>query len=416
MFQQWNGQFITYIGVVAQTSSVVLITVMFLLLLRIAERRDWFVMWVGAWAAKSASLVALLPFISKGRLTVGVFSTDAPEWGTISVALYLFSALLFLVFVVSGVLVYTRQVSVGRAAPWLVAAMVVYAAMLLLGGTNVLDMAAWLALPTIAICLYSAYRLNRLPRARRSLGSRITIAGLLLFAATWAGYFVAFHHMAVDDWHDHTGWRLWLTEYNGFIDLLVNVTLAIGMLLILLEDTIRELRSAYRELGATHAELQREAFFDPLTGSLNRRAFEEGFGLEVAEAAFGSVAVIDVDGLKPVNDSYGHAAGDRMLRALVDRLQVELRPTDKLYRWGGDEFVLVMPRSQPDSVRKRLREFLADAGGVAAEPGGERVTLSASVGTAAFQGGDDLAAAITEADADMYEHKRARKGITDDSD
>ncbi|MDX1443118.1 MAG: GGDEF domain-containing protein [Gammaproteobacteria bacterium] len=415
MFQQWNGQFVTYIGVVAQTSSVLLVTLMFILLLRLADRRGWFVMWVAAWGAKSVSLVALLPFISHGRLTVPVFSAASPEWGVISVGTYLFASQLFLLFMVSGVLVYARQVTPGRPAPWLAAGIAAYTALLLLGGNNVLDMAAWLALPTAVLALYCAMLLKRLPPARRSLGTRISIGSLWLFALTWCGYFVAFNHMAVDEWHDHSGWRLWLTEYNGFVDLLLNVMLAIGMLLILLEDIIRELRSAYRELGATHAELQREAFFDPLTGALNRRAFDEGFGLEIAEAAFGTVAVIDVDSLKPVNDQYGHEAGDRMLRALVDRLQAELRPTDKLYRWGGDEFMLVLPRSDPKQVAARLRHFLDDAGRVAAD-GKDKVTLSASVGTAPFQGGDDLANAITAADADMYEHKRLRKGETGPSE
>ena len=105
--------------------------------------------------------------------------------------------------------------------------------------------------------------------------------------------------------------------------------------------------------GATD-ELQRAAFSDPLTGCANRRAFERGLDRELARCARAeldlSVVAIDLDGLKAVNDTAGHAAGDRQLVLLVDTLRKALRSMDGIYRLGGDEFGLVLPDTSPDDA------------------------------------------------------------------
>jgi len=105
--------------------------------------------------------------------------------------------------------------------------------------------------------------------------------------------------------------------------------------------------------GATD-ELQRAAFTDPLTGCANRRAFERDLDRELARCARAeldlSVVAIDLDGLKAVNDTDGHAAGDRQLLSLVDSLRRALRSIDGVYRLGGDEFGLVLPDTSPDDA------------------------------------------------------------------
>ncbi len=105
--------------------------------------------------------------------------------------------------------------------------------------------------------------------------------------------------------------------------------------------------------GATD-ELQRAAFSDPLTGCSNRRAFERDLDRELARCARAeldlSVVAIDLDGLKAVNDTAGHAAGDRQLVLLVDTLRKALRSMDGIYRLGGDEFGLVLPDTSPEDA------------------------------------------------------------------
>ena len=105
--------------------------------------------------------------------------------------------------------------------------------------------------------------------------------------------------------------------------------------------------------GATD-ELQRAAFSDPLTGCANRRAFDRDLERELARCARAeldlSVVAIDLDGLKAINDTAGHASGDRQLVFLVDTFRKALRSMDGIYRLGGDEFGLVLPDTSVDDA------------------------------------------------------------------
>lgn len=124
--------------------------------------------------------------------------------------------------------------------------------------------------------------------------------------------------------------------------------------------TARLIAHTVRE--ATH-QLRTLAFVDPLTGLPNRRAFEDDFGREVSRARRHghplSLAVIDIDGLKRVNDTAGHGAGDELLRSVAAMLRSALRHEDVAYRIGGDEFAIVLPaidvRDDGAFLRSRLQ-------------------------------------------------------------
>ena len=127
--------------------------------------------------------------------------------------------------------------------------------------------------------------------------------------------------------------------------------------------------------------LEADALTDELTGLGNRRALERDLKQELGRAARHdrrfSVAVIDLDGLKRVNDTEGHAAGDALLKRLAAGLSASLRAGDGAYRLGGDEFALVLPETGPAQAAYVL-DRLVDAGapamswGVAAFPGDGR--------------------------------------------
>ena len=151
-------------------------------------------------------------------------------------------------------------------------------------------------------------------------------------------------------------------------------------------------------------ELQRAAFTDPLTGCANRRAFERDLERELARCARAeldlTVVALDVDGLKVVNDSEGHAAGDRLLVQLVETLRRALRSPDGIYRLGGDEFAVVLPDTSAD-----------DAGVVLARV----VRMGApsfSWGVASFLATNcaDPAMLLSVADDALYERRRATRG------
>jgi diguanylate cyclase (GGDEF)-like protein len=190
----------------------------------------------------------------------------------------------------------------------------------------------------------------------------------------------------------------------------LEVLLGAAMVVMRLEEEKREADDARAKLQVSHDRLRRASYSDVLTGVLNRRAFIEGMGIEAARAAFGAVALLDLDNLKHVNDAHGHAAGDALLRELADALRAGLRSSDALYRWGGDEFLLVLPKASAAEARRRVDEALTIAAeGVADAP--SALHPSVSVGTAVYSGAEDLAAAIESADSDMYLEKRRRKAI-----
>jgi diguanylate cyclase (GGDEF)-like protein len=110
-------------------------------------------------------------------------------------------------------------------------------------------------------------------------------------------------------------------------------------------------------------ELAGLASTDPLTGASNRRGFDSALGLELARAkrheASVALVIFDFDGFKAINDRYGHAAGDDLLRTVADKLQGQMRLTDVLARVGGDEFALILPDMRPERAREvveRARE------------------------------------------------------------
>jgi len=154
-------------------------------------------------------------------------------------------------------------------------------------------------------------------------------------------------------------------------------------------------------LSALVARLRTQADTDHLTGLLNRTGFAAAANREHALAgrtgAPLTVAVLDLDGFKHVNDAHGHAAGDRVLAELAAAWRGTLRPGDVLARYGGDEFVVMLPATaEADAVEPLAR--MRDA-----HPAGW------SAGVVAWRQGETLASCIGRADARLYEAKAARQ-------
>ena len=164
----------------------------------------------------------------------------------------------------------------------------------------------------------------------------------------------------------------------------------------------------YRE----HLEVQRQkALIDPLTGLPNRAAWSERLDYEVnawhQRGNSLSLAMLDLDHFKRINDGYGHLAGDKVLKIIANVLSKRLRPTDFIARFGGEEFVLLMPDSAlADALA--VGELLREA--IAACPfhfKGEPVTITVSMGVAQFQAGERSDLALKRADQALYRAKAA---------
>lgn len=161
-------------------------------------------------------------------------------------------------------------------------------------------------------------------------------------------------------------------------------------------------------LGRQADRLERLSRTDPLTGLGNRRHVEERLAAELARARRHgrelSLLVLDLDGLKAVNDRHGHKAGDAALRRVAAAIAQSSRASDVAGRWGGDEFVVLAPDTASEdaaALAERIRRLAREAaGGEEAAP-----PLSVSIGVASLAPADDPEGLLRRADAALLEAK-----------
>ena len=162
-------------------------------------------------------------------------------------------------------------------------------------------------------------------------------------------------------------------------------------------------------------QTQHESHTDPLTGLSNRRSLDRQFetGLAHAVRTNGSISVVvlDMDRLKEINDTYGHEAGDRALRAIGSVLKSTVRQNDLCARFAGDEFVVVLWDCSPENEVRRVHELQTAVSAHPFEPRqGVRVALSISAGPARFPvDGSSFDELLATADARMYRDKAGRR-------
>ncbi len=172
----------------------------------------------------------------------------------------------------------------------------------------------------------------------------------------------------------------------------------------------RQLLAAHQDQVATLelalADARNAATIDPLTGLGNRRAMKNYIHGEAASAAAVAIVALDLDHFKAINDTHGHAAGDRVLRCVAESIRGELRGADRAYRTGGEEMLALLPGTNLDGARRtadRLREVIA-ATAIPNGAGQLRVTVSA--GVALWSAGQSFKQASESADKALYQAKR----------
>lgn len=161
----------------------------------------------------------------------------------------------------------------------------------------------------------------------------------------------------------------------------------------------------------SHVEEQRKkALTDPLTGLPNRAAWTERLDAEVSlwQRYHSSLllAVIDVDHFKRVNDDFGHLAGDKVLKIIGTQLSKKLRRTDFIARFGGEEFVVLLPNTSMEEGEPLIQALRAAIEACPFHFKGERVTITCSAGLTAFQTGEGSKQAFERADQALYRAKR----------
>ena len=199
----------------------------------------------------------------------------------------------------------------------------------------------------------------------------------------------------------------WSGVFAGDMALRLVVWSALTMMACVWTTSVRVQRA---DLLADEEQAKRQARLDPLTGLGNRRAFDERLDRAVDSARLNaqplSVIVADLDDFKVINDSFGHLNGDELLRAAAKAMRAAVRDHDACYRWGGDEFAVLLPGVEQDVAEKVAERVSASIVASCIRPGGDPQTLA--WGTAELA--PDMQASDLLASADLAlmtrKHKR----------
>jgi diguanylate cyclase (GGDEF)-like protein len=177
--------------------------------------------------------------------------------------------------------------------------------------------------------------------------------------------------------------------------------------------TIRRLRAELAQAKAQIEALQATAETDFLLDILNRRGFERELNRSIAYIkryhATAALIVLDVDRLKPVNDAFGHAAGDQVLKAIVKTVSSQVRASDVVGRLGGDEFAVLLWNLSETDARAKAASLEEAIDRLAFVFRGNNVSAGASAGVAILGPHAEASRALEEADSAMYVRKAQRR-------
>ncbi|HYC51619.1 MAG TPA: EAL domain-containing protein [Gemmatimonadaceae bacterium] len=239
--------------------------------------------------------------------------------------------------------------------------------------------------------------MTRHQEPRRSLGRALVGGALALYGATqlqmvWAIVFTA-----------SRGREPSYTLYIGFLDFILVFTVGLGVVIWLLEEQ-------HGRAATTANEIAQLAFHDPLTGLQNRKLFLDHLTLAIVQARRDreklAVFFLDLDRFKVINDSLGHAAGDKVLQGVSSSVKDLMREGDAVARMGGDEFVILTPEIHGVADAVHIAQKIRDSIRVAMHIDGREIFVSASMGIAIYpDDGEDAETLLKNADTAMYRAK-----------
>jgi diguanylate cyclase len=387
-----DGVSLSLIGLIIQCAGIALVTCLSFFMAR-SVRRAFLDYWTAAWICMSVALVVLS------------VAFRASSLATLYYTLYFLGEYAFGFLFIAGCHNYaTGGKPARRHWLWLAAGAVLAVGLAKLP-TN-FSVAFVPHAGVMAVLFALAFRALAPVRRRtgRSLGLSAMNIALVLLALDFLHYVpvIAYAELL----HGAIGSYL---QYTSIYDLILETLLGFGSLMLVMERARHEVEAANRELRTAHDQLERLARIDPLTEALNRHAFYSLIARQrgAAPAERGCAVVLDIDNLKPINDSLGHAAGDAAIRAVARTVRSAIRADDLLFRWGGDEFLILFFNLTEAEARRRIIDVEAQLAGTKVSEADAAVIVSH--GLATFTATDEIERAINLADGAMYARKQARK-------
>ena len=386
----------TYVPLTTQAVGIVLVTALCFLLTR-SIRRRFLDYWAISWGALAVSLTALLI----------AFCQPVPVRPFYSI--YFLGEYVFGYLFVAGCRSYVSDFRLSRRSSWALAP----AAILAAGLPFCSDNFGVLLIPHAIVVTGFWASAFWVLRGSRSLdqdrpGVRVVCLALLFLVVEFAQYTLA------SAYRELTGDRLLFAymRYSSLYDLILEIVLAFGTVMVVMESVRRELEDANHELAAAGVRLRALVERDPLTDALNRHAFYslvENRQRWPAPCTSGSVVVADMDNLKAINDGLGHTAGDKAIREVAGAIRSVIRADDLLFRWGGDEFLVVLVGLPEMEARERIETLTGILNERDGYGGDQMLCLAVSYGVAGFMDASSLESAIDRADREMYDRKQQRK-------
>lgn len=384
------------IGTIIQFSGVFLIAVLCLFLTRSLESKalDY---WKKAWVALSLSLLSL--FIAFNSV-----SNAKPLF-----LLYYLGEYAFGYFLVAGCRNYASDNKITAQSWWWMIPgflLAVFLSFSTADFNNVFNLHSFVIATIFAVAFFALKPAGAL--YKDNFGWHLMRVALALLAIDFYHYTLLFSLPRY--FYQIQFFKQYLT-FEPVIDLVLEILLGFGMVIVLLERVRRETEDANSKLKKAHDKLEELAHIDPLTTAFTRHAFYGFLNKRGKDSSviFGCVGVFDIDNLKPINDRFGHFTGDMAIRAVVRSIRVLIRAEDLLFRWGGDEFFVIMISTDSEMARERMSELARLLGEVKIDGLDESLRVGVSYGFADFSGVSELEQAVKNADAEMYRVKQARK-------
>jgi diguanylate cyclase (GGDEF)-like protein len=383
------------VSLALQWVGILSVTILSLLLTR-SIRRVFLDYWTASWACLVLGLSALLAAFC------------LPLDHKVCYSFYTFLEYAFGYLFLAGCRNYASDVKLTHRHWWAI----LPAGLFALGLPQLSDNFSLLFIPhatIFAAFLAASYLALRGPRARRQRGPGLRVVSFALLVLIFdfchyvpvCAYIASFGEPAAFAY----------LKYSSLYDLILEMLLAFGTVMLVMESIRSELQEANRELAAAGARLRVLAERDPLTEALNRHAFYSFVENKptAAKVVSGTVAVVDVDDFKAINDTFGHAAGDAAIRAVAGAIRRIIRADDLLFRWGGDEFLVLLVGADEAEARDRLERLNTDLACPSLPGWEEDVPLGVSYGVAAFTDPAVLELSMDAADREMYLRKQTRK-------